>query len=555
MFKPGGITFLEGFILFCAAICIPPYVVSSWNYIIGLFIEVFGTPEKSTYPYFDAQGPHPPIRSRTALAICMRNEDPAPIFDRVRVMRESLRQVGKLEHFRFVLLSDTSQPEVMKLEDDGFTRLQSGLGEATRQSVMYRRREKNTGFKAGNIRDYLDHHSRGDDFFIVLDSDSVMGGDLLVRLVSSMERYPNIGLLQTQFTSLPASGAFTRLLQFSLRWSLRASNLGSCWWTGDCAFYWGHNAIIRTEAFHTHCMLPVLPGKPPLGGHILSHDVMEGIFMRRAGYEVRLVPIDTESYESNPPTFLDYLRREHRWCQGNMQYWFMLTEPGVELVGRFQVYLMLVSYLAPASWALMSFAAITKGLMSGYNSTEVDLSLSLQMVIVGFNVLPRLAGTVAIMMASDRYGGGIRSLISTSIELTLMTLIRPVIAVAIMTFLFALIMGKSIRWDGQNRDRLGLSWGETARALWLQTCIGCAIAGLLVKSFAYLDVWSLSCFIFVVGLCLAIPFTVITASPMLGRITTRLGLFALPEEVSKPPLLSLLRIQEQVSSRRGRLSV
>ncbi|KAL2207020.1 putative glycosyltransferase [Sarocladium strictum] len=555
MFKPGGITFLEGFILFCAAICIPPYVVSSWNYMIGIFIEGFGTPETSTYPYFDAHGPLPSIRSRTALAICMRNEDPAPIFDRVHAMRESLRQVNKLQHFRFLLLSDTSEPDVTKMEAEGVARLESDLSEAKRQSIMYRRRKKNTGFKAGNIKDYLDNHSQGDDFFIILDSDSVMGGDLLVRLVASMERHPEIGLLQTQFTSLPASGAFTRLLQFSLRWSLRASNLGSCWWTGDCAFYWGHNAIIRTAAFHKHCMLPVLPGKPPLGGHILSHDVMEGIFMRRAGYEVRLVPIDTESYESNPPTFLDYLRREHRWCQGNMQYWFMLTEPGIGLVGRFQVYLMLASYLAPASWALMSFAAIAKGLMAGYNDTEVDFSLKLQVAIVGFNLLPRLAGIVAIMVTSDRYGGSIRSLVSSVLEFTLMTLIRPVIAVAITSFLLELMLGKSTSWDGQNRDRLGLSWRESARALWLQTCIGCGISGLLVKSFPYLDVWSLSCFVFVVGLCLAIPFTVITASPLLGRITTRLGLFALPEEISKPPLLSMLSNQRQANSTKGHLFV
>ena len=39
--------------------------------------------------------------------------------------------------------------------------------------------------------------------------------------------------------------------------------------------YWGHNAIIRTKAFAAHAGLPDLKGKPPMGGHILSHDFVE----------------------------------------------------------------------------------------------------------------------------------------------------------------------------------------------------------------------------------------------------------------------------------------
>ncbi|KAJ4307537.1 hypothetical protein N0V84_012660 [Fusarium piperis] len=538
MFKPGGITFLEGFMLFCATIYTPPSIVTSWNYIIGLCITAFGKAEYSVYPYYDAKGPLPEISSKTALTILMRNEDPTAIFDRLHAMRESLRKTGWLQHFRFVILSDTSRPDVMQMEDEGFARLQNSLGKGMSQATVYRRRDKNTGFKAGNIKEYLDNYSEADDFFVVLDSDSAMSGELLVRMVSSMEKHPQIGLLQTQFIGMPAVGTFTRLFQFGLRYSLPGGSA--------TVLYWGHNAVIRTKAFHKNCMLPILPGKPPLGGYILSHDVMEGMFMRRAGYEVRMIPIDTESYETNPPTFLDYLRRENRWCQGSMQYWFMLKEPGLKPLSRFQVYQILISYLAPASGALLSFACVAKGLLGGFNDTEVDFSFYPKLIVIGVSLLPKIAGIIDIAGTSfERYGGGFRCIVSALLEVILMTLMGPAAAVAITVFLCGLLMGRSISWDSQNRDQLGLSWCDTFRVLWPQTLLGFGIAGLFTINDTIPQMWVLP---FVTGLCLAMPFAVLTASPRLSYMTTRLRLFTVPEEAKLPPLLSLLIAPEIISA-------
>ena len=43
--------------------------------------------------------------------------------------------------------------------------------------------------------------------------------------------------------------------------------------------------------------------------------------MRRAGYEVRVLPEEDLGWEENPPTLLEFIRRDQRWCQGNLQYW------------------------------------------------------------------------------------------------------------------------------------------------------------------------------------------------------------------------------------------
>ena len=78
----------------------------------------------------------------------------------------------------------------------------------------------------------------------------------------------------------------------------------------------------------------MLPGGGPLGGHILSHDQIEAALMRRAGYEVRVLPIDGVSWEENPPSSIDFVRRDLRWCQGNMQYWQLMNMPGLKTVSR-----------------------------------------------------------------------------------------------------------------------------------------------------------------------------------------------------------------------------
>ena len=51
--------------------------------------------------------------------------------------------------------------------------------------------------------------------------------------------------------------------------------------------------------------------------------------MRRAGYEVRVLPEEGASWEENPPTLLEFIRRDLRWAQGNMQYWPYLVMPGL----------------------------------------------------------------------------------------------------------------------------------------------------------------------------------------------------------------------------------
>lgn len=538
--SPSGIDGLEAVMLAGFFLATPWTVLGFWNAVIGLaLISGVSRPEASVHPFYapDTQRRPATLRSRTALTVCLRNEDPEPIFARIAVMRDSLERTGLSRHFRFVFLSDTSQPEIAAAEEASFSRFaEHGLG-SVMPTPSYRRREENTGFKAGNIRTFLLAEGDGYDFFLPLDSDSVMSGDVVVRMVDSMERHPKIGILQSLVVGMPATSGFARLFQFGMRHGMRSFTMGAAWWNADCGSYWGHNAVIRAKAFRDHCELPVLPGKAPLGGHILSHDQLEAVYIRRAGYEVRVIPVETQSYETNPPTLPDFAKRDLRWCQGNMQYWRFLWLPGLPLLSRFQLLQAILMYVAPPAWLAMSFAAIAKGILDGFDPLYIELGLGLFMVTFFLSVAPKIAGVIDVAFSRGGtriYGGPLRFAVSALLELIASMLLAPIVAVYITLFLAGLPFGRSVTWSGQNRDQLGVSWRSALIAMWPQTLLGGTAILLVLDMGLIASLWLMP---MIGGLCLAIPFTVITASRACGVLTARLGLFAIPEETALPRLL------------------
>ena len=546
-----GIGILDMVIFAGFLLATPWTVLGFWNAVVGLCVIHLGRPEKSVYPYFvapdrkpdrrggDKAGADRALSSRTDLLLFLRNEAPEPIFARLEAMRRSLEATGKARHFRFALLSDTSDPMVAATERREFDRFAHFFDHLPEdQRPIYRRREENSGFKAGNLRDFLESRPGESDFFLPLDSDSVMGGAVIVKMAMAMEDDPRIGILQSLVVGMPAESGFARLFQFGMRHGMRAFTMGSAWWSADCGPYWGHNALIRTRPFVDHCELPVLPGKAPLGGPVLSHDQLEAVYMRRAGYEVRVIPVETRSYETNPPTLLEFEKRDLRWCQGNMQYWRFLFAPGLLPVSRFQILQAILMYVAPLAWIVMTCAATAQALSGGYDAAMLVLGMGLFVTLFLLSVAPKIAGVLDVVLtpgAMRAYGGAPRFLGSALIELLASMLMAPLVAVYVSVFLVGLCFGKTVVWNGQNRDRLGIAWGTALAALLPQTLLGLALAAALLVG-ANVSALFLA-LPFLAGLVLAVPFTVATAAPAFGRLAARLGLFAIPEETVMPPVL------------------
>ena len=532
-FSMGGWSPSDIVIFVCFLIGAPWTVMGMWNAVIGIWL-LHGRRNglRKVAPHLDAMDNVGALTTRTALAMTVRNEDPRRSFERLAQMRAGLDATGYGAHFDVFILSDTSEPEIAAEEERLFAKMRKALGGVR---ATYRRRDKNIGFKAGNVRDFLLKHGRGYDLYLPLDSDSLMSGQAILKMVRIMEAHPRIGILQSLAVGSVATSAFARIFQFGMRHGMRSFTMGATWWQGDCGPYWGHNALIRAAAFRRHCRLPILPGKPPHGGHILSHDQVEAALMRRAGYEVRVMPIETESYEDNPPTLMDFTKRDLRWCQGNMQYFPLLGMRGLRPTSRFQIFQAIMMYFGAPAWMMMTLAAAS--MLVTQAGAGIDLAFGIAMFFIMFAVslIPKLMGLLDIALTPGgvaRYGGPVRFAAGGVIETIFSILMAPVVAFRVTQFLIGLAFGKSIMWTGQNRDAYSLSWSDAWRGLWPQALFGKAlfVAILMLAGSATLP-WAMP---MITGLCFAVPFAVLTADPRFGAWAQRVGLCAVPEEVSPP---------------------
>ena len=334
--SPGGFGLLDAVLVALFAVTLPWYVIGFWNATIGLLIMRFARdPVAAVTPVAGRVRGDEPITASTAILLCIRNEAPDRAARLLEPMLEGLAARGVGGRFHVYVLSDTSEAEIAAAERARF----AALAAAWDGKVMltYRRRTSNVGFKAGNIGDFCERWGNEHDFAVMLDADSVMTVDLLVKLVRMMQIDPRLGILQSLVIGMPSASAFARIFQFGMRLGMRSYTIGSAWWQGDCGPYWGHNAIVRIAPFVAHCELPVLAGGALVKGHVLSHDQVEAVLMRRAGYEVRVLAEEGSSFEQNPPTLVEFIRRDLRWCQGNMQYWHFLRMPGLRPVSRYQL--------------------------------------------------------------------------------------------------------------------------------------------------------------------------------------------------------------------------
>lgn len=527
---PAGVDPLGVAMLALFALTLPWTAIGFWNAVIGLALMGFARdPEGLVAPHLRAITGDEPIASRTAVAICIRNEDTARVSRNLHWMLEGLVATGEASWFQLYVLSDTDDPTIAADEQALVERLEARFG--ARLALTYRRRARGGGYKAGNLRDFCERWGAAHEALIVLDADSVMTPAAMLRLVRVMQARPEIGILQTLATGLPSASAFARIFQFGMRLGMRSYTLGAASWQGDCGPYWGHNAIIRLAPFIEHCGLPVLPGGPPLGGDVLSHDQLEAVLMRRAGFEVRVLPEEDGSWEENPPTLLEFIRRDLRWCQGNLQYLKLGRMDGLLPVSRCQLWLAVAMYVGTPAWlGFMLLGLVRQG---PFRSDIGAIVLGLTLLM---SFAPKLA-TLLDVLARPRlraaFGGAPRIVAGTLLETLFTVLIVPVCAVSVTLFVIGLAFGRQVGWAEQLRDAEGIPFGAALRRLWPHTLVGVGFSVWLVQA-APGALWLGIGASFALGLVGAIPIAILTAHPAVGRALGRIGLCRIPEEVRPP---------------------
>ncbi len=529
---PGGFGWLDLAMLALFAFTVPWCVIGFWNAAIYLALR-WATPDAvaAVAPFARNARDDAPIATRTAIVICIRNEDPARAFRAVGQLMEGLERAGFGDRFHAFVLSDTDHAEVAAAEETEAAAL------ARLHPATYRRRSSNEGFKAGNIRDFCLTWSGDYDFMVTLDADSIMAPDAVLKLVRIMEAEPRFGIVQTLVAGMPSTSLFARLFQLGMRLGMRSYTLGSAAWQADCGPYWGHNAIIRVDPFTRHCHIPKLSGRPPLGGDVLSHDQVEAALMRRAGFEVRVLPEEGGSWEANPPTLVEFIRRDLRWCVGNMQYVRLVGMPGLLPGSRFHLLLAMLMFFGAPAWAGL-FGLIGWRLAIGdggmFDPTLGPLVVALVFLMV---FAPKIATAIDVMTDAGerrRFGGAGRLALGLLAEMAFSLVLFPITTLAHTLFMIGLPFRRKRGWTGQVRDDHAVPWWLALRTLWVQTLLG--IAGTAIFLGFSWQAWAYGQF-GLAGLLLAAPFAVVTSIPALGRAATRFGLGRLPEETAPPPAL------------------
>lgn len=492
---------------------------------------------------------------RTALLFPVYNEDVRRFMAGIRTVLHSLRATGMAARFDIFILSDSTNPEAWIEEEEAwyhFCREEDAFSQ-----VFYRRRKNNMKRKSGNIADFCRRWGANYRYMIVYDADSLMVGSTMIRMVQAMEAHPDIGILQTPPKAVNSHALIARVQQFAnhLYGPIFAAGL-HYWQLGD-AQYWGHNAIIRVEPFMRHCQLPRLPGKGPLGGEILSHDFVESALMRRAGYGVWLAYELGGSYEETPPSLVDELIRDRRWCQGNLQHSRLVFARGFFPTHRALFINGIMSYGSALLWFFFllfsSLQAVFEVIIPPTYFTDArtlfptwptwypQWALTLLGSTAVLLFLPKLFSLVlaACKGGAPRFGGMARMTASVLGEVVVSTFLAPVRMLFHSFFVVTTLLGWRVSWNAQNRDEKGTAWSDALRFHWWGSLLGLGWGWLmwLINPGFF---WWLSPI--VAGLALSVPLSVWTSRVSWGENARRMGLFLTPEELRKPPeLLALER--------------
>jgi membrane glycosyltransferase len=517
-----------------------------WTALAGFVIRVTGADPAALSA---ARVSEVALHGRTALIICVYNEDVARVSAGVDAIWTSLMREREGHAFDLFILSDTRKPDVGVAEEAAWRSLVTRLNAQGR--IFYRRRAQNTGRKAGNVADFVRNWGGAYDYMVVLDADSVMSGKALVTMARLMDANPTIGIAQSLPMPAGCETMFARMIQFAARLSSPMLSSGLSYWQLGESNYWGHNAIIRVRAFANHCALPKLPGKEPLGGEILSHDFVEAAFMRRAGYSVWMIPDLDGSWEQVPTNVIDYAARDRRWAQGNLQHIRVMPARGLHWLSRIHLVTGVMSYASSPIWfavlVLSSIVACVEAVRgpvyfqqgaytlfpSWPESRTVEIS-GLFCITLVLLLLPKLLG--AALAFRDRallkgFGGPVRLTISLLAEQIFSMLLAPAMMLFHSWFVVRTLTGKGVGWNTQDRSDRGISLGEAySRHKWH---LGIGLTwGAIVLTLAPDFIWWMAPVL--VGMLLAIPVAVVSSRSGLGRRLRSWGLFVTPEETAPP---------------------
>ncbi|MCP1437405.1 membrane glycosyltransferase [Erwinia persicina] len=536
---------LQTGILFLFAVLFCWVSAGFWTALMGFLQLLIG---KDKYSISYNSNDNDPINPehRTALIMPICNEDVERVFAGLRATWESVVRTGEQQHFDVYILSDSYNPDIAMAEQKAWMELVRDVGGEGR--IFYRRRRRRVKRKSGNIDDFCRRWGSQYSYMVVLDADSVMSGECLTGLVRMMEANPNAGIIQSSPKASGMDTLYARCQQFATRVYGPLFTAGLHFWQLGESHYWGHNAIIRVKPFIEHCALAPLPGEGSFAGSILSHDFVEAALMRRAGWGVWIAYDLPGSYEELPPNLLDELKRDRRWCHGNLMNFRLFLVKGMHPVHRAVFLTGVMSYLSAPLWFL--FLALSTALQVVHTLMEPqyflqprqlfpvwpqwrpELAIALFSTTMVLLFLPKLLSIILVWFKGAKpYGGVVRVTVSLFLEVLFSVLLAPVRMLFHTVFVVSAFLGWEVVWNSPQRDDDATPWSEAFKRHGSQMALGIVWAA----GMGWLDLnflWWLAPIVF--SLILSPFVSVYSSRSTTGMASKRANLFLIPEEFEPP---------------------
>lgn len=419
------------------------------------------------------------------------------------------------------LLSDTDGKDAIIGEEKIVTELSR-----RHKNLFYRRRAKPTQRKHGNILDFARSRECQYRYLVVLDADSQLSrrsvSAMLHRIVSSGQ----VAVVQTIPYPIGATTLYGRWLQFAAGLYNPLWARGLAWLRQGRAPYWGHNAIVDVKCLVEQGAIPMLPGKPPLGGEILSHDAVEAARFINSGFEVHLLPEQLGSYESIPANLKESIARERRWCEGNLQNLKYLMVSKATFAAGATIIIDAIYYLKSVPQFVLALLLVLQVEKIGWRTVVfvVCLMWVVSNLIKVTCVVHRLLNASGYQEADSPWS----VVASFAAELLLAFIVQPITILANIFSILGVLTGRTSGWLPQDRLASGLllrDANRSMRAVSATAWLTCGAATLVCGGAGGLIICALAS-----GALLAGPVVWLTSSVRAGLLARRQNLFLVEGE-------------------------
>lgn len=525
-----------------------------WTAVFGFWVLLT---KRDKYAISRTASPDMPLKPgrNTAILIPICNEDVTRVFAGIRATYDSVARAGLRDAFDFYVLSDSGKADARAAEVAAWMALCRAVDGFGR--IFYRRRIHRIKKKSGNVADWCRRWGSKYQHMVILDADSVMSGECLKRLVQLMEANPTAGIIQTAPRAAGRETLYSRIQQFATRVYGPLFTAGLHFWQLGESHYWGHNAIIRVAPFMQHCALGRLPGRGGLAGEILSHDFVEAALMRRAGWAVWIAYDLDGSYEEMPPTLLDELKRDQRWCQGNLQNFKLFFTSGLHPAHRAVFMTGVMAYLSAPLWFIS--LALSTALLGIFMMAEPqyftqpyqlfptwpewhpEWAIRLFAGTMTLLFLPKILSVLLLIVqhkVARPFGGRLRLAASLLMEMLFSALLAPIRMLFHTQYVTSALLGIAVQWKSPPREDAATPWSQALARHGGGMVLGLAWLGLVY----YLNPTFLWWLLPVAGsLIIAIPLSVWSSRSSIGRWMREHRFFLIPEESIAPRELRWLK--------------